>query len=284
MTVLAGATLALGPRRPAYRALLLGLAVLLVVTTYAAAAAQLFGISLFGAIGIFAAATISSIAGFAFSALCAPVLAQLDMDPIRMVQTMALCSIAIQGWGVWGLRRELDPVALAPLLAGGLCALPAGVTLLTYLPTGGHSAPIGALILSYGLWALFRPTIQLRKQPGWLVDVLVGATGGITGGITAFPGAVVAVWCGMRGWSKERQRAVTQTYILAMQAALLGVIAAIAPKTGLTSVPDLAILAYIPPALMGAACGLRLFHGLTDRQFGRAVNILLIAAGLGMLV
>jgi uncharacterized membrane protein YfcA len=284
MTAVAGAGLAHGLRRPPYRAFLLGLAVLLAVTTYAVTAAQLLGISLVGAIGIFGAATISSIAGFAFSALCAPVLAQLDMDPIRMVQTMALCSIAIQGWGVWGLRRELDPVALAPLLAGGLCALPAGVTLLTYLPTGGHSAPIGALILGYGLWALFRPAIHLRAQPGWLANVLVGATGGITGGITAFPGAVVAVWCGLRDWPKERQRAVTQTYILAMQAALLGVIATIAPRSGLAAVPDFTTLAYIPPALMGAACGLRLFHGLTDRQFGRAVNILLIVAGLGMLV
>ena len=77
---------------------------------------------------------------------------------------------------------------------------------------------------------------------------------------------------------------MTQAYILVMQIALLGVIAAMAPGGALGSLPDLAQLAYVPAALIGAACGLRLFRGLTDHQFGQAVNILLIAAGLGMLV
>ena len=65
---------------------------------------------------------------------------------------------------------------------------------------------------------------------------------------------------------------------------LLGVIAAMAPGSALGALPDLAQLAYVPAALIGAACGLRLFRGLTDRQFRRAVNILLIAAGVGMVV
>lgn len=272
------------PWRKAVRAVAIALAAALAVTTYAALAAQMLDVSTLGAISIFTAATISSIGGFAFSALCAPLLAQLDMAPVRMVQTMALCSIAIQGWSVWMSRRDIDLAALAPLLAGGFCALPAGVTLLMQLPTGGYAAPVGVLVAGYGLWALLRPPIPRSRRPGWLATVLIGATGGMTGGLAAFPGAVVAAWCGLRDWPKERQRAVTQAYILVMQIALLGVIAAMAPGSALGSLPDLPQLAYIPSALIGAACGLRLFRGLTDRQFGHAVNILLIAAGLGMLV
>ncbi len=48
-----------------------------------------------------------------------------------------------------------------------------------------------------------------------------GASGGITGGLAAFPGAAVAVWCGLKRWPKENQRSVTQTYILIMQVAAL---------------------------------------------------------------
>lgn len=284
MTVLA----AVAPLHPvgmrAIRAVLIGLAATLAMTAYAATAARLFEFSTLASIGIFAAAGISSVAGFAFSALCAPLLAPLDLPPIQMVQTMAVCSIAIQASGVWSLRRELDLTALAPLLAGGLCTLPLGVILLTQLPSGGYAAPVGALILCYGLWALIRPPIRIRRQPGWLAHMLVGATGGMTGGLAAFPGAAVAVWCGMHHWPKERQRAVTQTYILAMQISLLSVIGVLARQSDPGSYFDLAILAYVPPALMGAACGHRFFRGLTDRGFARAVNCLLIAAGLAMVM
>ena len=272
------------PRRPAIRATLIALVAALAVTSYAALAARALDVSALGAMSVFAAATLSSIGGFAFSALCAPLLAQLDMAPVRMVQTMALCSIAIQGWSVWMARRDIDLAALAPLLAGGLCALPAGVTVLTQLPTGGYAAPVGVLVAGYGAWALLRPPLRRSPRPGWWATLLIGATGGFTGGLAAFPGAVVAAWCGLRDWPKERQRAVTQAYILVMQIALLGVIAAMAPGGALGSLPDLAQLAYVPAALIGAACGLRLFRGLTDRQFGQAVNILLIVAGVGMLV
>lgn len=236
------------------------------------------------ALGVFAAAAISSVAGFAFSALCGPVLAFSGFEPVQLVQTLMLCSIAIQGWSVVALRREFDPRALLPLLAGGLCALPLGVMALLTLPSALHAKPVGGLILAYGIWALLSPPVRLRQQHGWKSDFMVGATGGITGGLAAFPGAVVAVWCGVRGWPKGKQRAVTQSYILLMQIVALGMIMAMAPTAGLSSIPDPAILLYLPPALVGTAFGLHIFKRLTDRQFGRVVSLLLVLGGLAMLM
>jgi hypothetical protein len=106
-----------------------------------------------------------------------------------------------------------------PLLAGELCALPMGVMILFSLPPRLHATPIGTNILVYGLWTLLRPPIRLRRTPGRWSDTLVGASGEITGGLAAFPGAAVAVWRGFKGWSKEKQRGDTQTYILLMQIA-----------------------------------------------------------------
>ena len=41
---------------------------------------------------------------------------------------------------------------------------------------------------------------------------------------------------------------------------------------------------FIPAALLGAWFGLRIFKRLSDRQFERAVNLLLIASGVGLIV
>jgi uncharacterized membrane protein YfcA len=41
-------------------------------------------------------------------------------------------------------------------------------------------------------------------------------------------------------------------------------------------------LLFIPASMVGTACGLALFRRLTDRQFGRAVNLMLLVAGLAM--
>jgi uncharacterized protein len=40
--------------------------------------------------------------------------------------------------------------------------------------------------------------------------------------------------------------------------------------------------ALVPAALLGTCCGLAIFRRLNDRQFAFAVNLLLIASGLGL--
>lgn len=102
-------------------------------------------------------------------------------------------------------------------------------------------------------------------------------------GALALCGAA-AMAVGMRGWPKERQRGVFQPYILVMQAAALATIGVMGPRAGQAAPLDPATLAYVAPALLGATCGLRLFRGLTDRRFGIAVNLLLVAAGLGLML
>ncbi|MDB5374601.1 MAG: hypothetical protein JWP04_3243 [Belnapia sp.] len=47
---------------------------------------------------------------------------------------------------------------------------------------------------------------------------------------------------------------------------------------------DPMVLAPLPPALLGTLIGMRLFQRLSDRGFARAVNLLLIAAGGGLLL
>jgi uncharacterized protein len=232
-----------------------------------------------GLMAVFFAATVASIAGFAFSAIGAALLLPLMREPVQVVTVLLLSSIAIQALSVWTLRRSVDWRALPPFLAGGLIGLPGGVALLLHLPPSDYGRLMGVSLVLYGAVRLFRRPVTVRSGP--IHDALVGVAGGVTGGLAALPGAVVTIWCGTKGWDKARQRGVYQPFILVMQVlALLMVrsVAPVAPGAGLA----VAAWTFVPAALLGTCCGLAIFRRLTDRQFATAVNLLLIASGLGL--
>jgi len=51
---------------------------------------------------------------------------------------------------------------------------------------------------------------------------VVGFAAGALGSLTAMPGALVVVWCELRGLSKESQRALVQPFIIAVQVFAIG--------------------------------------------------------------
>jgi uncharacterized membrane protein YfcA len=232
------------------------------------------------------AASVSGVVGFAFSGLCGPLLLPVVGDPVRAVAIMLAASIAIQGLMIWDLRRIIVPRAVLPPLLAGLATLPLGIHLLLTLPTETYRMVLGAVLLAWGGWMLTRPrqaAVPARFAARGLV--LTGALGGLTGGLAAFPGAAIVIWCGLCGWPKDRQRALFQPYILAMQLGALGLLALMGQADGAAAmVADWSVLAHVPPALFGAFLGLRLFRRLSGRGFALLVNLALVAAGLGMLL
>jgi uncharacterized membrane protein YfcA len=234
-------------------------------------------------IAVFVASTISSIAGFAFSALCGALLFHLMDSPVYVVQVMITCSIAIQMLSVATLWRSIDWSSLPVFLTGGIVGVPAGVYLLLHLQSGVYRDVIGALLIAYGGYLLLRnPALKLRTGP--LSDLCAGFLGGLTGGLAGFPGASVTIWCGLKGWDKARQRGVYQPFILSMQPIALIVIPLMRPASASATQLDWKILAFIPAALLGAWFGLRIFQRLSDRQFEIAVNALLIVSGIGLML
>jgi uncharacterized protein len=231
---------------------------------------------------ILLASTVSSIAGFAFSALCGALLFHVIDSPVQAVQVMIVCSIAIQLFCVTALWQSIDWRGLPVFLAGGILGVPAGAWLLIHLPGGAYRGIIGGLLVVYGSYLLLRwPTPALRSGP--IADACVGFLGGFTGGLAGFPGASVTIWCGLKGWDKTRQRAVYQPFILCMQPISLLAISLMQPASATTPL-DWKVLAFIPAALLGAWCGLRIFKQLSDRQFELTVHALLIMAGIGLIV
>ena len=167
-------------------------------------------------LAVLLASTVSSIAGFAFSAICGVMLLQLMTDPVAAVRVMMVCSIAIQSLSVALLWRSIEWRLLARYVLGGVVGLPFGLWLLTHLSHTVSREAIGSLLIGYAIYALLKRPVTFTRG-GLLADAVIGFAGGVTGGLAAFPGAFVTIWVGMKGWDKRRQRSVFQPYILIMQ-------------------------------------------------------------------
>jgi uncharacterized protein len=260
-------------------ALAVGGAVLIVL--YASVTRILSGPNLAELFAIFLASTLSSIAGFAFSAICGAMLFHIDHEPVHIVQVMIVCSIAIQLFSVITLRNAIEWNDLGRFLVGGGFGLPIGVYLLTHLAAVQYMKLIGVGLIVYGAYMLLRKPVS-RICVSRAADYAVGLLGGVTGGLAGFPGAFVTIWCGWKGWSKDRQRGVYQPFILIMQVFALGLIT-LTRSSHAHGAIDLSTLGYVPGAVLGTWCGIAIFRRLTDRQFARLVNLLLIVSGVGLL-
>jgi uncharacterized membrane protein YfcA len=165
---------------------------------------------------------------------------------------------------------------------GAAAGLPVGVYGLLHARPVLYVHIIGALLVLYAAFMIFRRPIVVRRQHA-LFDGLAGFLGGVTGGAAAFPGAFVTIWCGFKGFSKERQRGIYQPFILIVQLAALAALAL--SSLGAGGRPfDFAGIVYVPAMLLGSSFGMACFRWLNDRQFARAVNLLLIASGLSFLL
>jgi hypothetical protein len=228
---------------------------------------------------VFLAATVSSMVGFAFSALAGAMILHVVSDRFEAVQIMMIASIGIQALSVAKLAGSIRWARCAPFIVGGMVATPLGALLLVSFQPGAYVPAMGAALAAYGLYRLLRRPTLVKRDRGRAADVLIGALGGITGPLAALPGAWLTLWCGTRGWDKVEQRSVYQPYILIMQLVGFAAVGLLQPQGTLSP----ALFYYALPACAGAMIGLRVFHALTDVQFQRLINGALVVSGAVLL-
>jgi uncharacterized protein len=227
---------------------------------------------------VFVAATVSSTVGFAFSAFAAALLFQIMSDKIAAVEIMLISSISVQIYSVSLLRHHIMLSRIKWYLLGGILALPIGFYLLFALSMATYTIFVGGLLAIYGV-VTFTRGMPIISWNGRLADVMMGAVGGITGPLVAFPGAAVVMWCGTRGWDKLTQRCVYQPYILIMQ--VLTLVALISLEG--TKQIDMTHGLFVIPAVLGSHIGFSIFGKITDAQFKTLVSLLLVVSGLWIL-
>ena len=238
---------------------------------------------LLSALAILAASMVSSVAGFAFPAICGAMLFHLTDDPIRVVQLMMVCGAGGQALMVCALWPKIRWRPVAIFLVGAVFGLPLGVIVLLHARHDVYARIIGIALVVYALFMLpRRPLVVGRQSP--MFDAFFGFLSGVTGGAAALPGMFVTLWCGFKGWPKEQQRALYQPFILIMQLSAIALMAlpGLAPDN--RPAFDFAGIVYLPVMLLGTTLGLAFFRQLSDRQFALVVNLLMAASGLGLLV
>jgi uncharacterized protein len=170
---------------------------------------------------------------------------------------------------------------LLPFLIGGVIGVPIGGELLRWTAPGNLRLLVGAILVIFSLWNLFRPNLAAMARAGVAADGAVGVVNGMIGGATGLAGIAVVIWCSLRGWPPPEQRAVFQpsgVAVFLVTTLWLG-------GTGMLGYDTLALFLIGLPALaIGTWVGLQLFGKLDDQAFRRVVLVLLLISGASLLV
>jgi uncharacterized membrane protein YfcA len=226
-------------------------------------------------IATFAGALVAGLSGFAFGLVAASIWLYI-LTPLQTATLIVAFGLIVQGYSVWKLRHALEWAKLWPFLLGAAIGVPVGVAILEWANPAHVRASIGVFLVLYSLYALFRPKMASVTAGGGAADAGVGFLNGVLGGITGLAGILVTIWCGLRGWPKDRQRAIFQpaaVAIFAMSAAWLGI-------KGSVSADTIRLFLFgLPVLLAGTWLGVKLYGHLDETAFRRVVLVLLFVSG-----
>jgi uncharacterized membrane protein YfcA len=235
-------------------------------------------------VGLFLLATFvggvtSGLAGFAMGLVVSGVWLHI-ITPLETATLIVAYGLLTQGYGIWKLRHALSWRAVAPYLVGGAFGAPFGAALLAHTSPAAVRTGIGMLLVVYSLYGLLRPALTPVRF-GTPADVGIGFLNGLLGGLTGLVGIVVAVWCQLRGLSKDAQRSVFQPVTFA--AALMSM-ASLSVAGAVTATTIKHFVLGLPFMLAGLWSGFKLYGKLDDAAFRKVVLALLLAAGLSLIV
>lgn len=230
------------------------------------------------ALGAALAGFVQGLSGFGFG-LTAMALWAWTLEPRLAAALSVFGALVGQVLAAFTVRRGWDARALAPFIAGGLAGLPLGLYLLPRLDVPMFKATLGLMMVIVCPLMFFAGRLP-RVQGGAAGDALAGAAGGVMGGLGGFTGVVPTLWCTVRGFDKDRQRAIIQNFNLAMQVVTFGSYLA----TGIIEPRMLPLLAIVAPAvIVPVLLGARIYLGISDVAFRKVVLGLLSASGVALL-
>jgi uncharacterized protein len=230
------------------------------------------------ALGAALAGFVQGLSGFGFG-LTAMALWAWTLEP-KVAASLSLFGALIgQLLAAFTVRRGWDWRALLPFVAGGLAGLPLGLYLLPRLDVPLFKATLGLMLVIVCPLMFFAARLP-RVRGGAAGDALAGAAGGVMGGLGGFTGVVPTLWCTVRGFERDRQRAIIQNFNLSMQVVAFASYVA----TGILEARMLPLLAVVAPAvLLPVLLGTRVYLGISDLTFRKVVLGLLTASGIALL-
>jgi uncharacterized membrane protein YfcA len=231
------------------------------------------------AIGAAVGGFVQGLAGFAFGLIALGIWAWA-IDPTLAGPLVVFGSLIGQLLSFGTVRHSMQVSVLLPFVAGGILGIPIGIALLHRIDPLAFKLVVGIILLTWCPTMLLARNLPRFTRVGRWADAVAGWLGGVMGGLGGLTGPAPTLWCSLRGWGRDTQRAVFQTFNLVMQT--LTMIAYLASGTigrEAAWLFAIAVPAMIVPTLIGA----RLYRRFTDFGFQRLVLALLTASG-GVLV
>jgi hypothetical protein len=230
------------------------------------------------AVGAALAGFVQGLSGFGFG-LTAMSIWAWTLEPKLAAVLAVFGGLLGQLIAAFTVRRGWDVRALLPFLAGGLAGLPLGLYLLPRLDIPLFKALLGTMLVIVCPLMFFAQQLP-KVRAGRGGDLLAGAAGGMMGGLGGFTGVVPTLWCTVRGFDKEGQRAIIQNFNLTMLVVTFGSYLA----TGMLEARMLPLLAVVAPAvLLPVLLGARVYVGISDVAFRKVVLGLLSLSGIALL-
>jgi uncharacterized membrane protein YfcA len=230
-------------------------------------------------VGAVLAGFVQGLSGFAFGLVAMSVWAW-TLEP-QLAAVLALFG-ALTGQVIAAVtvRRPFDKSVLWPFVLGGLVGVPFGVWLLPHLDLVVFKLCLGVLLVLWCPAMLMSQHLPKVAFGGRVADGVAGAIGGAMAGIGGVSGTIPTLWCTLRGFQRDTQRAVIQNFNLSMLVVAFGIHLfsgnigrAVLPLLGLVA------LAVAVPVLLGA----RMYIGISEVVFRKIVLGLLTASGVALL-
>jgi uncharacterized protein len=232
------------------------------------------------AVGAFAAAYVTGLAGFAFGIVATAVWLHF-LPPAQVTPLITAFALIVQGVSVWKLWQAVKLARIVPFIIGSALGVPLGAALLQWASAPHMRMAIGGVLIAFALYNWFRPNSAAAAHAGTVADGAVGVVNGVVGGATGLAGLATVVWCNLRAWPPAEQRAVFQPVGVAtfvMIALWLG-------GTGRITTDTVWLFFLGLPALaLGTWAGLKSFGHLNDASFRKVVLGLLLLSGLALVI
>lgn len=227
-------------------------------------------------LGTCLAGFVQGLSGFAFGLVAMGVWAW-SIEPRLAAPMVVFGSVVGQVLAFATVRRSLNMRRALPLIVGGVLGVPLGTWLLHYVDPRLFRGGVGVFLICYCSAMLLARHLPVITRGGHITDGIVGWIGGIMGGLGGLTGPAPTLWCTLRGWDRDAQRAVFQSFNLTMQVLTLATYIA----SGTVTRDMLGIFAVmVPVAILPTLAGVRLYRRISTAKFQRLVLSLLLGSGV----
>lgn len=218
---------------------------------------------------------VQGLSGFAFG-LVAMAMWAWSLDPHLAGPLVVFGGLFGQLISIRTIRGSFQANRAAPFIVGGLVGVPLGTALLTVINPLTFKIFVGVVLVGWCSLMLRARTFPKVTAGGKSADGAAGFVGGVMGGLGGLCGPAPTLWCTLRGWARDEQRAVFQPFNLSMQVMTMVTYV----WGGLITLDTLKQFAIVAVALLiPNFIGTKVYAGLSDEKFRKVILVLLAVSG-----